>query len=167
MSIGSATARVCVILTLAVAVAGTTVSCQEPADQGGQTRVTEAQKSGTGELRSDTEPLTKRFPVLAGSFGAQWMSGTYGNPDHPGPSTYWIDAVITMSPDQIGNLRSTYHPEPTNETPAVVAGLKEQLPPGPFLTGDALNKAFRHERWWASAYLDPQAGKLVLVATGT
>lgn len=43
------------------------------------------------------EPLTKRFSVLADPREVQWMSGTYGNPRNPGPSTYWIDAVITST----------------------------------------------------------------------
>ncbi|MGH3924653.1 MAG: hypothetical protein ACRDTT_17630, partial [Pseudonocardiaceae bacterium] len=57
---------------------------------------TEAQKSGSGELRTDEEPLTKRFSVLEAPLEVRWMSGTYGSSRNPGPSTYWIDAVITL-----------------------------------------------------------------------
>jgi hypothetical protein len=159
--------RVGVVLALALAAAASAVACQSSPDDGGQMRATEARKSGTGELRSDTEPLTTRFPVLSGPLDARWMSGTYGGADSPGPSTYWIDAVVTLGRDQVDTLRSTYGPTASGGVPAVVDGLKEQLPPGPFLTSDALDKAFNHERWWASAYLDPEAGKLVIVATGT
>ena len=130
-------------------------------------RTTEAQKSGTGELRSDTEPLTTRFPLLDGVPEAKWMSGTYGDARNPGPSTYWIDAVITLDPGKIDTLMSSYAPAKTDRTPSVVDGMKAQLPPGPFLVSDGLDQAFKHDRWWASAYLDRQAGKLVLVATGT
>ncbi|MGH3916758.1 MAG: hypothetical protein ACRDTC_25595 [Pseudonocardiaceae bacterium] len=127
----------------------------------------EAQKSGTGELRTDEEPLIKRFPVLEDPLEVQWMSGTYGDSRNPGPSTYWIDAVITLDDDRIDDLTAAYSPASTDQTPSVVDGMAEQLPPGPFQISDTLNNAFKEGRWWARAYLDPQSNKLVLVATGT
>jgi len=45
--------------------------------------------------------------------------------------------------------------------------MKKHLPPGPFLSSDALDGAFKQGNWWARAYLNPQSHKLVLVATGT
>ena len=128
---------------------------------------TEAEKSGSGELRSDKEPLTKRFSVLEAPLEVRWMSGTYGNTRNPGPSTYWIDAVITLDGNEIDDLEASYSPSTTGQTPPVVDGMKEHLPPGPFQTSDTLNAAFEEGRWWARAYLDPQSNKLVLVATGT
>ncbi len=86
----------------------------------------------------------------------------------PGPSTYWIDAVITLDNNQINDLRTSYSPGPNGQTPSVVNGMKKHIPPGPFLTSDALNNAFTEGLWGArGAYLDPQSHKLVLVATGT
>jgi hypothetical protein len=133
----------------------------------GQEEDTPARKTGSGELRTDTEPLTKRFSALGGLRDVQWMSGVYGDPDNPGPSTYWIDAVITLDSDQQEELETDFAPEPTDDTPSVVAGMRPLLPPGPYRSSDQLDAAFKEDRWWASAYLDPQAGKLVLVATGT
>jgi hypothetical protein len=130
-------------------------------------RATEAAKSGTGELRTDLEPLLTRFPVLDGIAQARWMSGRYGDPANPGPSTYWIDAVITLPSAKLEELRATYSPAAAGATPNVVAGLRDELPAGPFLSSNALDAAFKHERWWASAYLDERTGELVLVATGT
>jgi hypothetical protein len=126
-----------------------------------------AVKSGTGELRSDLDPLVKRFPVLGEPSEARWMSGTYGRSDVPGPSTYWIDAVVTLAPEKVEQLRSAYAPTANGKTPDVTDGMRGQLPSGPFLTGDALDAAFGRERWHASAYLDPDSGEIVLVATGT
>lgn len=154
----SCVAALCVIIT---------ASCQALAGNGGDRVGTEAQKSGAGELRTDEEPLTKRFPVLEAPFEAQWMSGTYGDSRNPGPSTYWIDAVITLDHDQIDKLTTAYLPASTGQAPSVVDGMQEYLPPGPFQTSDTLNAAFREGRWWARAYLDPRSSKLVLVATGT
>ena len=95
------------------------------------------------------------------------MSGTYGDSRNPGPSTYWIDAVITLDDKHIDDLGRAYSPVPTGQAPSVVDGMRAYLPSGPFRTSDALDEAFKEGRWWARAYLDPQSHKLVLVATGT
>lgn len=156
------TGRVCAALLVAVL----TVSCGSASEEGKPMSATEATKSGTGELRTDLEPLLTRFPVLDGIAEARWMSGTYGSSRNPGPSTYWIDAVVVLPPAKAEELRSTYSPSPTTAEPKVVEGLRDQLPAGPYLSGEGLDKAFKHGRWWASAYLS-EDGELVLVATGT
>ena len=125
-----------------------------------------AAKSGSGELRTDLDPLLSRFPVLGAPAGARWMSGTFGRADVPGPSTYWIDAVVTLPPAEVERVVSAYAPAAEGRTPDVVEGMRAEVPDGPFLTGDALDAAFDHERWHASAYLEPESGELVLVATG-
>jgi hypothetical protein len=128
---------------------------------------TEAVKSGTGELRTDLDPLRTRFPVLAEMTDARWMSGTYGRGEVPGPSTYWIDAVVTLPAGRVEQLVAAHSPTTQGKTPEVSEGLRAQLPAGPFLTGDALNRVFTHERWSASVYLDPTTNQVVLTATGT
>ena len=159
--------RVVVIVLAAVMAAGCTVSTG--AERGRQERVTatEAAKNGTAELRTDLGPLRDRFPILGEHAAARWMSGTRGDSDIPGPSTYWIDAVITLPPPETDKLMSAYSPTVTGLTPTVVDGMREHLPAGPFLTGEAFDAAFRHDRWSAAAYLHTQTNTLVLVATGT
>ena len=57
--------------------------------------------------RSDLDPLTSRFPDLGDPVSATWQSGTLGDDrTAPGPSTYWIDAVITVDPEVADSLRS-------------------------------------------------------------
>ena len=152
--------RLIAVLTTAVLTAG----CQ--ASGSGQT-AEPAEKSGTGELRTDLEPLTKRFPALADAEQARWMSGTFGSDRAPGPSTYWIDAVVTLPESKIDELRTAHVPESAGKTPEVVDGLRAELPGGPFLTGERLDRAFGHDTWGAKAYLVPDRRALVLVATGT
>jgi len=162
----SARAMVSVVLTLSVSI---TASCSAPAHDDGEDLPggPGAQKSGSGELRTDAEPLTRRFSVLDTPRQVRWMSGTYGNPRNPGPSTYWIDAVVTLEAATVEELVATYSPVPTSDVPDVVNGMGEHLPPGPFHVSPTLDDAFDEGGWWASAYLDPQAATLVLVATGT
>jgi hypothetical protein len=145
-----------------------TASCGSPAqsDQDDRPADPPAEKSGSGQLRTDTEPLTRRFSVLNAPARVRWMSGTYGSPRNPGPSIYWIDAVITLDAATAAELVSTHSPAPTSDVPEVVGGMREHLPPGPFHVSRTLDDAFTEGRWSASAYLDPQASTLVLLATG-
>ena len=85
--------------------------------------------------------------MLEAPFEAQWMSGTYGDSRNPGPSTYWIDAVLTLDDDQIDDLRAAYSPVSTGQTPSVVDGMKGHLPSGPFQASDTLDAAFKEGRW--------------------
>ncbi|MCG8925004.1 hypothetical protein [Lentzea sp. CC55] len=156
--------RLTAVLLCAVLTAG----CQSSRGGGTDVRTTEsAGKSGTGELRTDLEPLTKRFAALGTPERARWMSGTLGSDRAPGPSTYWIDAVITLPKSEVDELRSAYSPESAGKTPDVVDGLRGELPGGGFLTGDRLDRAFAADRWFAKAYLAPDDRALVLVATGS
>lgn len=57
--------------------------------------------------RTDLDPLTARFPDLGDLVSATWQSGTLGDDrTAPGPSTYWIDAVVTVEPEVADSLRS-------------------------------------------------------------
>ncbi|MBM7776472.1 hypothetical protein JOD54_006676 [Actinokineospora baliensis] len=121
-------------------------------------------KSGTGALRTDLEPLTKRFPALSSAEAAQWMSGTLGDDRVPGPSTYWIDAIVTVPESLVAKVSQGTREEA--EAPAVVEGLREHLPAGPYLTGPALDDAFSNGGWSATAYLAKGTNTVVLVAKG-
>ncbi|MFD5827881.1 hypothetical protein [Lentzea sp. NPDC060358] len=155
-------------LTAVVLCAVLTAGCQSVWNAGTTVRTTEtAGKSGTGELQTDLEPLTKRFAALGTPEQARWMSGTFGSGRAPGPSTYWIDAVITLPASKVDELQSAYDPEPAGKTPDVVDGLRGELPGGSFLTGDRLDQAFAADQWLAKAYLVPDDRVLVLVATGS
>jgi hypothetical protein len=124
-----------------------------------------ASKTGTGELRTDPEPLRKRFPELGATFEARWMSGEYGSGRAPGPTTYWIDAVITLPSDRVADLTAEFAPADTSDQPAVVDGLRSQLPAGPALTGPALDRAFAPAEGATRAFLYRTDSTLVLVST--
>ncbi|GAA3837963.1 hypothetical protein GCM10022243_00540 [Saccharothrix violaceirubra] len=121
-------------------------------------------KSGTGELRTDLDPLTARFPLLAAAVKAEWMSGTLGDDRVPGPSTYWIDAVVTLPEATLAEIDRGTREDTT--PPAVVEGLRDRLPGGPYLTGRSLDDAFTTATWSASAYRAKGTDVLVLVARG-
>ena len=64
-----------------------------------------ADKQGDGKLREEASPLTSRFPALGTPIKVRWMSGTLGT--SPGPSTYWIDAVVWVTPEVGQQLRAS------------------------------------------------------------
>lgn len=151
-----------VVVVLCVVAAA---SCQVLGDRSADD--TDAKKLGYGELRTDVEPLAQRFAMLRTAQAVRWMSGLYGQPRNPGPSTYWIDAVITLNPDQIVELSRAHGPTTRVKRPNVVYGMREQLPAGPFRGGTALNAAFTQGSWTAQVYLAPNSHQLVLLAKGT
>ncbi|GAA1977908.1 hypothetical protein GCM10009718_12960 [Isoptericola halotolerans] len=122
--------------------------------------------SGQGELRADLEPLTDRFSALGTPVGATWASGTTGDREVPGPTTYWIDAVIQVDPAVAQALAAETSPVETTDAPDVVDALVPALPDGPLLTGPALDERFAESGFVTAAYLDVDDATLVLVALG-
>lgn len=125
-----------------------------------------AQKHGTGVLRSELEPLQKRYPLLGRPLGAVWMSGTMGDARVPGPSTYWIDAVVTLQPEHAAALRRQFAvaPAAASESPDVVAGLRPHLPAGPWQRSGALDAALSQQGLPCRALFS--GDRLVLMALG-
>ncbi|GGM93088.1 hypothetical protein GCM10009721_18820 [Terrabacter tumescens] len=150
------------LLTLA-ATAACSTDPTPPTDRTRST-VSSATKTGTGDVRTDLDPLIKRFDALGRPVSATWMSGTLGG-DAPGPSTYWIDAVVKVTPETAATLRAT-SPEPTTETPAVEDGVRSALPSGQLLRSTALDALFAQGSFRAKAYLAADSDTVVLVALG-
>ncbi|MFC7403868.1 hypothetical protein [Georgenia alba] len=123
------------------------------------------EKRGEAEVRSDLEPLTDRFPALGSPVGAEWMSGTLGGGRAPGPSTYWIDGVVHLEDDVADDLR-TLATEQATAAPTVADDLRDRLPDGPLLRGDALDETISAGGFAVEAYLDEDEPLLVIVAVG-
>jgi hypothetical protein len=125
-----------------------------------------AEKTGTGQLREDLEPLRKRFPLLGQPVRATWFSGTTGSERVPGPTTYWIDAVLRLPAGQAASLGQQYGLKAAAgaERPEVVPALLEFLPKPPWRTSAALDEALSTQGFVVHAYVS--GDDLVLVALG-
>jgi len=123
-------------------------------------------KAGTGEVRHDLEPLASRIPALSGVADATWLSGTLGDASAPGPSLYWIDAVVTLPEGVADGLRESLALTSATAEPAVVDALEPQLPTGGLLEGAALDDAFSAGKWQSTAFLEADGDRLVLVMVG-
>lgn len=119
------------------------------------------------EVRHDLAPLTSRFPALAAPVSADWVTWNSADPNDrsiPGPTTYWIDAVVRLEPATAAALMTTYQPRLDGRSPEVHDLLVAELPPGPYHSGAELDRAFSASGWITHVYLQPTADLLVLTA---
>ena len=116
------------------------------------------------ETRSDYAPLVQRFPVIGVPQQVMWVTWNSASRDVPGPTTYWIDAVITLAPQTASALARDFAPTGQGRVPSVQDALRPAVPPGPFLSGAALNEALSTSGWSSVAYLDDERNQLVLSA---
>lgn len=121
----------------------------------------------SNQIRHDLEPLTKRFPEIGKPVSAKWMGGTLGAESGsratvPGPSDYWIEAIIELEPVTADALRSKYAPTATGEAPQLKDDLQKDVPAGPYLTSVAMDKALSNNDWRSAAYLHSGSNTLVM-----
>lgn len=95
------------------------------------------------------------------------MSGTLGAQSDsrvtlPGPSVYWIEAIIELEPATTDTLRLKYAPTATGETPNLNGGLGAEVPAGTFLTSPAMDTALSNNDWRSTAYLHSSSNTLVM-----
>lgn len=119
-------------------------------------------RSGTGELRTDLEPLQKRFPPFAEAESATWMSGTLGDSGVPGPSMYWIDAIVLLPQDEFDRLRQSAGDVVSTSSPTLVDGLDGALPQGQLVSGADLDALFSTSPYQSEVYLDDATRQVVL-----
>lgn len=117
------------------------------------------------ETRTDTAPLTSRFPAIGTPVGATWVTWNNADPRVPGPTTYRIDAVITLQPQTARALADLTNPAQV-PPPEVAPEIRVEVSDGPFATGPALIDALSTPGWAATGYLDSARNQLVVSATG-
>jgi hypothetical protein len=138
--------RLGMALALALAVAG----CQSD-DTTGSDMTSSIE---TAEVRTDRQPIADRFPRLGSFVDTHWVGGRLGDDRVPGPSTYFIEAVVTLSPEDVARLRSEYA-----FTPAP-AGPQPPAPLSPFVEGNSpwststeLESGFGPSDWVSSVFV--------------
>ncbi|MBL8931216.1 MAG: hypothetical protein JNL54_13940 [Kineosporiaceae bacterium] len=125
-----------------------------------------ATKHLDGGLRSDPAPVLQRLPGLPQPRTISWASGVFGDPRNPGPSTYWIDAVVTLAaPDaaRLAPMATEPRPAPTDLASPVAA----LLPAGDLLGSASLDAAASPVTGWgARVYLVEGTSTLLITAVG-
>lgn len=117
-------------------------------------------------VRTDLAPLTKRFPALGDPVSARWQSGTFGSERVPGPSLYWIDAVVTLEPATADRLRQAGSPADDGSSPQLVGEMGSELPSGTLTRSDALDDELSHDGWRVRGWLVEGQDVLVIQTQG-
>lgn len=130
---------------------------------GGERKPVRATKKVKGDKRTDAAPLVERFPALGTPVRVAWFSGTVAGSGF-GPSTYWIDAVVQVTPQVASGLSALGAGQ--QATPRVVDALAPDVPEGSFVSSPELDAAFHSDGWRVSAFLQPSSHTLVLSALG-
>jgi hypothetical protein len=125
----------------------------------------ELSRGDRGEVRHDLDPLVKRFAALGSPRGATWQGGTLGSDRVPGPSTYWIEAVVQLQPGSARQLAEAHAAQPV-AAPRIDEALAPALTPGPWVASDQLDGAFRADGFSGRAFLDSGNDALVLLVVG-
>ncbi|WP_114201480.1 hypothetical protein [Janibacter anophelis] len=112
-------------------------------------------------MRTELDPLTKRFPALGQPLSAQWESGTLGDDRVPGPTSYWIDAVVELDPQVADTMRLDAQP-PSGQRPDLTPDVAAEVPDGRLAAVPDLD----HDGWDAQAWLVEGSDTLVLSARG-
>ncbi|MEU1985038.1 hypothetical protein [Nocardia sp. NPDC019395] len=119
-------------------------------------------------VRHDAEPLVKYFPAIGAPVAVSWVERDNESGRAPGPSIYWIDAVVELAPDTAAELRETHVPTQPVDRPPLEGPLQSEIPAGTYLSGHDLDIALRRSEAWgggATGYLHRDRPVLVLQAS--
>jgi hypothetical protein len=152
------------LAVVALALSGCTGGGDAPVPSAPYATKQSISKGEIGPLRTDVEPIAKRYPGLGTIVSAQWFGGALGDARVPGPSTVWIDAVIEVEPATMARLRSAAATT-RNETPDIVPELVPLLPAGPYGRSGALDTAVKGTLL-TRVWLPPAGNQLVIAAMG-
>jgi hypothetical protein len=111
-------------LALAIALAPVLAACtQAPSGQ----RTDPAASASTPAVRTDRDPLSRRFPVLGDFAQAHWQGWPAGSPDGLGPTDVVIQALVVLSKEDLATVKGRYTFTPASPDPQVK--LNEALRP--------------------------------------
>ncbi|MCM6777596.1 hypothetical protein NDR87_29950 [Nocardia sp. CDC159] len=121
-----------------------------------------------GAVRHDPEPLMKNFPLIGRPVAVSWVTWDNSSGRAPGPSTYWLDAIVELEPETAAALRSRYTPTEPADPPALHDALRSAVPSGPYLSGAEFDAVLGGSEQWdgsATGYLHRDRPILVFQAS--
>jgi hypothetical protein len=148
---------------IALALVLTITACQS-ADTTGSDM---ASAIDSAEVRTDRKPIADRFPQLDSFIDAHWVGGRLGDDQMPGPSTYFIEAVVMLDPDDLVRLADRYEftraPAPPRP-PAALAQLIEGS--SAWSTSAELEAGFGPSDWSSNVFVSLDDGVAYVSARG-
>lgn len=119
--------------------------------------------SDPGEMRTDVDPIASRVPQLGDDFTVQWFGGTTGDDRAPGPSTYWVDALVAPSTgvaDLVGDIALS------PGTPVVGDDLAALVPDCAWERSDEIDESWGPTGWETHVWLCLEHEQVVLTLLG-
>ncbi|MEW2384322.1 hypothetical protein AB0873_19835 [Micromonospora sp. NPDC047707] len=118
-------------------------------------------------VRTDREPIAKRFPRLGNFVEAHWQASTAGidNSRVPGPTDTRIDALVVLRPDTVAATIKAYEwqPAPHNWDALLSAELRPFLPAdGTWQVSEQYAEDVRTVEYNGTVYLDTTSGTVYL-----
>lgn len=112
-------------------------------------------------VRTDHAPLLRRLPALGDLTSARWVWARLGGDRVPGPATYAIDALCTLTRADADRLRATASAPVSFDLPAALGTVPRDL-----VGSDALDAALAHGGWRAQAGVSASEPVVVVRALG-
>ncbi len=126
----------------------------------------------TPPVRTDREPIAKRFPRLGDFAAVHWQGGSLGvdSGGVPGPTDIYIHALVTLSPDARAEIVPYYQWEPAAAD--WDAEMSDQLRPllpadGTWVSSDEFTEAVSTNKYYGRVYLDTASGTVYLDVNNT
>lgn len=118
-------------------------------------------------VRTDREPIAKRFPQLGDFVEAHWQASTAGTADPrvPGPTDTRIEAVVILRPETLATAVEQYDwsPAPAGWDEPLSAELRPFLPDGgTWHVNEQYAADVRTSKYNGVVYLDTTTGTVVL-----
>lgn len=132
---------------------------KDPTGAGGTTKaIDKAAQTGP-------EPVLSRTAGIPATSEFLWWSGTMGG-GAPGPSTYWVDALVSVDEQQIIRWRELCDPAADAVAPEVVDELAAELPAEDYLECPELASQLSDGTWECRVWISPSHPSIVLALVG-
>jgi hypothetical protein len=122
-------------------------------------------------VRTDREPIAKRFPQLGDFVEVHWQGSAAGvdTGGVPGPTDVHIQALAVLRPDTLASVAARYQwkPAPAGWDASLSAQLRPFAPAGgAWQASDEFAKDIRTNRYGGPVYLDTTSGTVFLDVIG-
>ncbi|MEU0398847.1 hypothetical protein ABZ318_01085 [Streptomyces sp. NPDC006197] len=124
-------------------------------------------QSPEAEVRTDREPVEKRFPQFGRFTGVEWAATPLGQADSrvPGPTDVRLSGVATLARADVQRLLKEYDWVPAGQPPAVLGSIASEVPEGAaWRTSGEFTSEVTRDVYTGSFHLDPEAGVMVFDA---
>jgi predicted small lipoprotein YifL len=125
----------------------------------------------TSIVRTDREPIVKRFPRLGDLVAVHWQGSAAGSDTGgaPGPTDVHIQAIVSLRPGDVAAALSRYEwsPAPAAWDASLSAELRRYAPTdGTWQLNEQFAKDVRTSRYSGAVYLDTTGGTVFLDVIG-